>query len=138
MVYLVLLGRANSDKFKIEPYGNEVFQYFNEGWTEDNIDTAAGVALDAKTARAILADHLLMNEDVTIAEIPAAPEGASVTYQGNIWDIPLVISNLYVWIANNSYYTVGPIREVHLLWRECEINEASQLLFEIQIPVAHE
>ena len=59
-------------------------------------------------------------------------------YQGRVWDIPLVISNLYIWIANNSYYSVGPIREVHLLWRECQIDEESLVLFEIQIPVAHE
>ena len=128
----------NNDKYKMEPYGNEVFQYFNEGWTEDDIDTAAGVALDAKVARTILADNAITKADITVAKIAAAPEVASVMYQGRVWDIPLVISNLYIWIANNSYYSVGPIREVHLLWRECQIDEESLVLFEIQIPVAHE
>ncbi len=117
----------------INPVGPELFQYFNEGWTEDDIDMGAGVALDAKQGRTLPATS--DDAAVQVLQLPAAPRIASITHHGKVWDLPIVISGIHAWIGNNGYHSVGPIRELHLNWRECEIEEDDELVFEIQLPV---
>ncbi len=120
------------NEHKITAYGDEIFQYFNEGWTEENIAAAAGVILDAKLARAM---SPLVADPLVLVDMPAALTVAGITYQGTVWDIPVMISNLYTWLAKNDYTSAGPICEVHLAWSECDIDEQTPVIFEIRVPV---
>lgn len=117
----------------VHPTGVELFQYFNEGWTEDDIDMGAGVALEAKQGRSLQG---IGNADlVQVLQLPAIPRIASITHHGKVWDLPIVISGIHAWIGNNGYHSTGPIRELHLNWRECQIEEDDDVVFEIQLPV---
>lgn len=119
----------------VNSLGPELFQYFNEGWTEDDIDMGAGVALDAKQGRSLQSTGSRADSAVHVLQLPAALCVASITHHGKVWDLPIVISGIHAWIGNNGYHSVGPIRELHLNWRECQIEEDNELVFEIQLPV---
>jgi effector-binding domain-containing protein len=63
---------------------------------------------------------------------------ASVIHKGDMWDIGQAMAALYSWIGSHGYAPAGPYRELHLFWRELEIDteQFKMVIVEIQIPIA--
>ena len=75
---------------------------------------------------------------IALHELPAVETMASVIHKGDMWDIGQAMVALYAWIGSHGYVSAGPYRELHLFWRELEI-EAEQfknIVIEVQVPIA--
>ena len=70
-------------------------------------------------------------------ELPAVETMASVIHKGDIWDVGQAMVALYSWIGSHGYASAGPYRELHLFWRELEIEteQFSNIVIEMQIPI---
>ncbi|HTP10420.1 MAG TPA: hypothetical protein VMP08_19335, partial [Anaerolineae bacterium] len=62
---------------------------------------------------------------------------ASVIHEGDMWGIGQAMVALYTWIAAHGYTSAGPYRELHLFWRELEIEteQFKNVAVEVQIPI---
>ena len=60
-----------------------------------------------------------------------------VIHKGDIWDAGQAMVALYSWIGSHGYASAGSYRELHLFWRELEIETEhfSNIVIEMQIPI---
>ncbi len=116
----------------IAPAEPELAIYYNTEYVEHDIDMELGTPVDHQTLKAATPP-----EAITIRELPAVETMASVIHKGDMWDIGQAMVALYGWIGSHGYASNGPYRELHLFWRELEI-EAEQLrniVIEVQVPI---
>jgi hypothetical protein len=54
-----------------------------------------------------------------------------------MWDIGQAMVALYSWIDSHGYASAGPYRELHLFWRELEIEieQFKNVVIEVQVPI---
>lgn len=113
----------------ITPAGYELVLYHAAEYVEQNIDMELGVvvptsALGRGAGR------------VNIAELPAATV-ASVTHHGDMWGIPQALIALNTWLGANQLTTAGSYREMHLFGRENDHHDLSNIVIELQLPIAN-
>ena len=74
---------------------------------------------------------------MTVRELPAVETMATVIHRGDMWDVGQAITALYTWIGQHGYASNGPYRELHLFWRELEIETAqfADITLELQVPI---
>ena len=111
----------------------ELAIYYNAEFTEVNIDMEIGTLIEPPASNAIT-----LPETITIHELPAVETMASVIHKGDIWDVSQAMVALYSWIGSHGYASAGPYRELHLFWRELEIEteQFTNITVEVQIPIA--
>ncbi len=111
-----------------EQTGPELALYHNDAYTEENMEMEA--ALPVRKGQGPAEDA------VRVYELPAVPEMASATFEGeDIWDIPGAVAALFAWAGENGYSSAGPMREVHHFGRELDHEDHTSLVMEIQLPV---
>ena len=115
----------------IEP-GIELAIYHLQAYTEEDVDMtlAVEVAKDFSLSSASSA--------LKIYSLPTAPLAASIIYNGDLWNIPDVVANLYRWLGMNGYTSAGAYRELHLFGRELELfasDPPGEGVIEILVPV---
>lgn len=111
------------------PFGPPLTTYFNEGYSQENIDTeCAFVVPDA--AALPTPPH-----PIVIRQLEAVPELATTVATGDFYQkvggLTLAYQAIAHWIEANGYEVVGPVRE--LLYGS---PERGDLTAEIQFPVA--
>jgi DNA-binding transcriptional MerR regulator len=111
----------------------ELAIYHTAEYDERNIDMELGTLIDPQTLNAAP-----VPEAITVRELPAVDMMASVIHEGDIWDVGQAMVALYCWIGTHGYAASGPYRELHLFWRELEIETErfSNIVIEMQIPIA--
>ena len=110
----------------------ELAIYYNVEYVEADIDMELGTPIDHQTLNAAP-----VPEGITVRELPAVETMASVVHKGDIWGIGQAMVALYSWIGSHGYASAGPYRELHLFWRELEIEteQFNNIVIEMQIPI---
>lgn len=116
----------------VSPQDHELAIYYNREYVENDIDMELGTPID----RAAL-NSLIPPAAIALGELPAVETMASVIHEGEMWDVGQAMVALYSWIGSHGYASAGPYRELHLFWRELEIDTAQfrNVVIEMQIPV---
>ncbi len=119
------------DQHPVRALEPEMAIYHNSEYVEQNIDMEAASPIDPATA-----DRPL-NGRVVVRELPAVETMATVIHRGDMWDVGQAMTALYSWIGQHGYASDGPYRELHLFWRELEIETAqfADITIEMQIPI---
>jgi DNA-binding transcriptional MerR regulator len=109
----------------------EMAIYHNAEYVEQDIDMEAAIPIESAPPAAPLDGH------VAVRELPAVGTMATVIHRGDMWDVGQPITALYSWIGQHSYASDGPYRELHLFWRELEIETAqfADITIEMQVPI---
>lgn len=117
---------------EIVPAEPELAIYYNTEYVEHDIDMELGTPIDRQTVNAAVPP-----DTITIRELPAVEAMASVIHKGDMWDIGQAMVALYSWIGSHGYASNGPYRELHLFWRELEIEteQFRNIVIEMQIPI---
>ena len=110
----------------------ELAIYHTAEYDERNIDMELATPIDP---RALIGAAL--PESIVIRELPAVETMASVIHKGDIWEVSQAMVALYSWIGSHGYASAGSYRELHLFWRELEIEteQFSNIMIEMQIPI---
>ena len=116
----------------IAPQDHELAIYYNAEYVETDIDMELGTPIDRATVKAAM-----LPEFITLHDLPAVETMASVIHKGDMWDIGQAMVALYSWIGSHGYAPAGPYRELHLLWRELEVDDDDfrNIVIEMQIPI---
>jgi DNA-binding transcriptional MerR regulator len=116
----------------IRPLEPELAIYHNAEYCETSIDMELGTPIER-----LKLDVDLPPETMTIRELPAVDTMASVIHKGDMWDIGQAMTALYGWIGSHGYASAGPYRELHLFWRELEIEieQFKNIAIEVQVPI---
>ncbi|MBP7690257.1 MAG: MerR family transcriptional regulator [Thermoflexales bacterium] len=115
----------------VQPLEPEMAIYHNSEYVEQDIDMEAAVPIEA-------APTVWPNDGlVVVCQLPAVETMATVIHQGDMWGVGQAITALYSWIGQHGYAAAGPYRELHLFWRELEIETAQfdHVSIEMQIPI---
>ncbi len=77
-------------------------------------------------------------EPLALHDLPAVDTMASVIHKGDMWDIGQAMMALYARLGSHGYVSAGPYRELHLFWRELEIEieQIKNIVIEMQLPIA--
>jgi len=110
----------------------ELAIYTNAEYVERDIDMELGTLIDPHTLNAAP-----VPEGMSVRELPAVETMASVIHKGDIWEAGQAMVALYSWIGSHGYASAGPYRELHLRWRELEIEteQFKNIVIEMQIPI---
>jgi len=117
----------------IPPTEPELAIYYNTEYVERDIDMELGTPVDHQRLKEVIPP-----EAITLRELPAVETVASVIHKGEMWDIGQAMVALYGWIGSHGYVSNGPYRELHLFWRELEIEteQFKNIVIEVQVPIA--
>lgn len=115
---------------RLPPGDPEMAIYHMDGYAEENIDMEAAVGIDDDARRRLTGGPL------DPRELPGAPMVACVVHHGPAMDITLAMTSLFRWMASNQLSSAGPLREVHLNFRETAHDFSQPVLVEIQVPVS--
>ena len=112
----------------------ELAIYYNTEYVERDIDMELATPID----RAALKDPRAQPESIGVRELPAVETMASVIHKGDMWDVGQAMVALYAWMGSHGYAAAGPYRELHLFWRELEVDDDAfrNIVIEMQIPIA--
>jgi len=116
----------------IEIRDPELAIYYNDEYVEHDIDMELGTPIERQAAAAGE-----QPESIEVRELPAVETMASVIHKGDIWDVSQAMVALYSWLGSHGYASNGPYRELHLFWRELEIEteQFRNVAVEVQIPI---
>jgi DNA-binding transcriptional MerR regulator len=116
----------------IEARDPELAIYYNAEFCETSIDMELGTLIDRRQP-----SDACLAAGIAIHELPAVETLASVVHKGDIWDVSQAMVALYAWIGSHGYASAGPYRELHLFWRELEIETErfKNIVVEVQIPI---
>lgn len=116
------------------PRDHELAIYYNTEYVETDIDMELAAPIDPAALKNLPA----LPETITVRELPAVESMASVIHKGDMWDIGQAMAALYSWIGAHGYMAAGPYRELHLFWRELEVDDDAfrNIVIEMQIPIA--
>jgi DNA-binding transcriptional MerR regulator len=116
----------------IEIRDPELAIYFNDEYVEHDINMELGTPIERQ---AVAAGE--QPESIEVRELPAVETMASVIHKGDIWDVSQAMVALYSWLGSHGYASNGPYRELHLFWRELEIEteQFQNVAVEVQIPI---
>jgi DNA-binding transcriptional MerR regulator len=112
--------------------GPELAIYHLQAYAEENIDMSLAVEVNKGTSLS------KTETDLNVYTLPPAPLAASIVYNGDMWDIPDVVANLYRWLGMNGYTSAGAYRELHLFGRELDLfatDPPGKGVIEILVPV---
>ncbi|MBI5564158.1 MAG: MerR family transcriptional regulator [Chloroflexi bacterium] len=109
----------------------EMAIYHNSEYVEQDIDMEAAIPIDSA------ATDWPDNGRVIVRELPAVETMATVIHRGDMWDVGQAMAALYTWIGQHGYASNGPYRELHLFWRELEVETAqfADITVEMQVPI---
>jgi effector-binding domain-containing protein len=107
--------------------------YYNTEYVEHDIDMELGTPIE----RAMLQVPAVVSDAIQLRELPAVETMASVIHKGDMWDIGQAMVALYAWLSSHDFVSAGPYRELHLFWRELEIEteQFKNIVVEVQIPI---
>jgi len=115
----------------VRPLDPEMAIYHNAEYVEHDIDMEAAIPIESAPP------DRLVGGPVSVRELPAVETMATVIHRGDMWDVGQAITALYTWIGQHGYASNGPYRELHLFWRELEIETAefANITIEMQVPI---
>lgn len=109
----------------------EMAIYHNSEYVEQDIDMEAATPIDSAATDRPDDGHVI------VRELPAVETMATVIHRGDMWDVGQAMAALYTWIGQHGYASNGPYRELHLFWRELEVETAqfADITIEMQVPI---
>ena len=114
----------------IEPSGNMIFIYHDNHDQRFNYEYDIELAVPVAIAP-IVVEALTCIETITIRQLPAITNMASVLYVGNPYMITHAYQSLGRWVERNHYSITGPCRKCCLHW----IGDLDSYITEIQFPI---
>jgi DNA-binding transcriptional MerR regulator len=117
---------------EIAPQDHELAIYYNTEYVEHDIDMELGTPVEPAAVKAAA-----LPENMVLHDLPVVETMASVIHKGDMWDIGQAMVALYTWIGSHGYVSAGPYRELHLFWRELEVDDDAfrNIVIEMQVPV---
>lgn len=122
-----LLGEifAHLGRNRVNPLGPPLAIYYDEGYTEKDVDVEAVVPVDASAPG---------SERVKVRELPAVEEMACIVHQGSYDNFTELYNQLMAWIEAHGYRIAGPNREIYIQGPGPDA-EPADYVTEIQFPV---
>lgn len=110
--------------------GTELTLYYNEEYTEHNVDIETVLPVSPDLLRRGALDTL------TFHELPPAPLSASLIYEGSYSDVTAAVLALLAWTGQHNHVIAGPLRELHLSG-PAHVNGQLQepAILELQVPI---
>lgn len=121
------------ERGQVKSQGVEVVLYHNTEYTETDIDTECGVAINTKD----MSKLALVPAGVTTRTLPASAETVSVMHRGPMIDVTQAIVAAFAWIDGNGYECdQHETRELHHFGREHDLITFDALVvLELQVAV---
>ena len=112
---------------------SELAIYYNTEYVESDIDMELGTPID----RATFKEATVLPEAIRLYDLPTVNMMASLVHRGDIWNVGQAMAALYSWLGSHGYASAGPYRELHLFWRELEVEteQFKNIAVEVQIPI---
>lgn len=128
-VYANLYGSLRT--YGITPLQPEITIYHQEEYSESEIDTEFGVAVQNKYMKAAAID-----ERVRFQELPEYASAAALIYEGPFINLLDGVLTLLKWVAMHGYSFAGPMRELHLSGPAHQADDEGVVpVTELQIPI---
>jgi len=119
-------------KLNINPLGPELTLYYNQEYSEENLDMEVAVGIKGDQKELSLLDKSALNT----SEILPEETVASLLYSGPFEGMELAIVELLKWIALNGWEISGELRELHLMGKaHPEDTCVPKAVIEFQMPV---
>jgi len=108
--------------------------YHNSEYTETDLDVEAAVVIGKPTnlARVETQDA---SSAIRVGQMPGSEKMASGIHRGSMETLPLLAQALFMWVGQNDYDIVGPVRELHLAGQEEGAVEPVEHIVELQLPI---
>jgi DNA-binding transcriptional MerR regulator len=121
------------NKINVTPIGPEITMYYNEEYTETNLDVEAGIIIPLSSMQ-----KFMTQESILKTRLIAEEENVAFTvYSGPFDGLERAIIELLTWIEVNDYSINGTIREIHLSG-PAHLNDkvVESAIIELQIPIS--
>lgn len=121
------------DQQSLSPAPPELVLYHTHEYREYDLDIEMAIGI-VKPSRSSLFSST--QQHVTLYDLPALPEVASVIHHGRLFDVGQAMIALFTWMEANSYQSYGAYRELHLFGREDDHDvDLCNIVVEMQIPL---
>lgn len=122
-------------RLSVTPIGPEITFYYNEEYTETDIDMETGIVISKENEDAF--QDVASRLEFTTVE--AEEHVASTIYTGPYHESGEAVIELLKWIGTNNWQSIGALREVHLSGPAHPDGEvAKNAILEFQMPVTRE
>lgn len=108
--------------------------YHNSEYTETDLDVEAAVVI-GKPAHPVRVDETDGPVAINISQLLGSEKMASGIHRGSMETLPLLAQALFMWVGQNDYDIVGPVRELHLAGQEADAVEPIEHIVELQLPI---
>lgn len=120
------------ERLKISVTGPEITRYYNEEYSETDIDMEVGVVIPFN----LDVTKQFKESFLTLSELEAQENVASVLYSGSFEGMELAVIELLKWIGTNHWESIGEIREIHLSGpAHIDGEVVEKAIIELQIPI---
>ena len=118
-----------AERHHLKVAGPELAMYYNEAYTEQDIDMELAVPIERAPQAVLLDGH------VAVRVLPETVQMASVIHQGSLWNVGQAMTALFTWMHDNARTANGPFREIHLFGRENDPQDLNHIIIEMQAPL---
>ena len=117
----------------ITPIGPEITFYFNEEYSETDLDMETGIVVPKSCLEKFRSNETVLNARV----IEAEEHMAYAVYSGPFEGIEQAIIELLKWVVSNDWQITGALRELHLSGPAHPNGElVENAIIELQVPVS--
>lgn len=120
---------ATFTALRLKPGDKEMAIYHVEEYAEENLDTELAYGIDPAQASRFEGTGLVARQ------LPFAPLTACVIHHGRAEQITEAATSVFRWMATNGLSSAGPLREIHLDYRETNHDYTRPVTVELQLPV---
>jgi DNA-binding transcriptional MerR regulator len=121
------------DQQSLSPVAPELVLYHTREYREHDLDVEMAIGITSPLRSSLLPSA---QQRVTLHELPAMPEVASVVHHGSLYDVGQAMVALFTWMEANGYQSSDAYRELHLFGREDDHDiDLHNIVLEMQIPI---
>jgi DNA-binding transcriptional MerR regulator len=121
------------DQQSFSPTPPELVLYHTREYREHDLDIEMAIGIPRLPRPSSLPS---IQQRLTLYELPAMPEVASVIHHGRLVDVGQAMIALFTWMEANGYQSYAAYRELHLFGREDDHDiDLCNIVVEIQVPI---
>ncbi len=121
------------DQHTLSPAPPELVLYHTREYREYDVDVEMAIGIVNSSRSSLLPSA---QQRITLYELPAMPEVASVVHHGSLYDVGQAMVALFTWMEANDYQSSDAYRELHLFGREDDHDvDLCNIVLEMQVPI---
>ena len=121
------------DQQSLSPISPELVLYHTREYREYDLDVEMAIGISPSSRSSL---PLPTQQRMTLYELPAMPEVASVIHHGSLYSVGQAMIALFTWMEANGYQSYDAYRELHLFGREDDHDvDLCNVVLEMQVPI---